>query len=85
MNKKLLISLAIIIFVGIGVFLIFGKSGDLVSPKIPLLINKSNPSPIPEGTPAPPNAPKSFQYDSSTDLEAELEKVNSQVLDSDFE
>ena len=32
-----------------------------------------------------PNAPKTFNFDNSTDLEAELEKVNPQILDSDFE
>ncbi len=37
-------------------------------------------------TPAPtPNSPKTFNFDSTTDLKVELEKVNPQVLDSDFE
>ena len=40
-------------------------------------------SPIP--TPLPPQAPKTFKFDSQTDLKAELEKVNPQILDSDFE
>lgn len=42
----------------------------------------------PTQTPTPvstPNAPKTFQFDSSADLKMELEKVNPQVLDSDFE
>jgi len=39
------------------------------------------PTPVPATT---PNAPKTFQFDSSTDLKAELEKVNPQILDSDF-
>ena len=34
---------------------------------------------------ASPNAPKTFQFDSSTDLKQELEKVNPQILDSDFQ
>ena len=42
--------------------------------------------PTPISTPVPtPNAPKTFNFNSSTDLKAELEKVNPQVLDSDFE
>ena len=44
---------------------------------------KSSPSPSP--TLAQPDVPKTFQFDSSTDLGAELKKVNPQVLDSDFE
>lgn len=40
----------------------------------------------PSPTPAPTsNTPKTFQFDSSTDLKGELEKINPQVLDSDFE
>ena len=36
--------------------------------------------------PAPeiPRAPKAVQYDSSTDLEKELESINPQILESDF-
>ena len=36
-------------------------------------------------TPVPPNAPKTFKFDSSTDLKVELEKINPQILDSDFQ
>ncbi|OGE25001.1 hypothetical protein A3C26_01175 [Candidatus Daviesbacteria bacterium RIFCSPHIGHO2_02_FULL_39_12] len=39
-------------------------------------------SPTPLATPA---APKTFQFDRNTDLRLELENVNPQVLDSDFE
>ncbi len=45
-------------------------------------LSTSTPTPMPL---ASPNAPKTFQFDSSTDLKAELEKVNPQILDSDFE
>lgn len=44
--------------------------------------SQSTPTPTPVAT---PNAPKTFQFDSLTDLKKELEKVNPQVLDSDFE
>lgn len=39
-------------------------------------------SPSPSLTPSP--TPKTFQFDASTDLNQELDKVNPQVLDSDF-
>lgn len=55
------------------------KVGNLISP------NHSTPSKAPSPSPAPPQAPKTFQFGSSTDLEAELKKINPQVLDSDFE
>lgn len=34
---------------------------------------------------ATPNAPKQYNFDSSTDLKMELESINPQILDSDFE
>lgn len=43
----------------------------------------SSPNPIPTPTPGP--RPKTFIFDSSTDLKKELESINPQVLDSDFE
>ena len=52
------------------------KSENLVNPQIP----------APSETPSPtPDVPKTFKFDSLTDLKAELEKVDPQVLDSDFE
>lgn len=39
--------------------------------------------PSPTSTPAP--TPKTFKFDSSTDLKKELESISPQVLDSDFE
>lgn len=72
MSKKTI--LLIIIIIGMFWFILnSSKTKDLV-----------NPTAVPTSTPALPQAPKTFQFDSSTDLEAELEKVNPQVLDSDF-
>ena len=34
---------------------------------------------------ASPESPKTFKFDETTDLKAELEKVTPKVLDSDFE
>lgn len=36
-------------------------------------------------TPTPAATPKQYQFDASSDLKKELESVNPQVLDSDFE
>ena len=36
-------------------------------------------------TPASPNSPKEIRYDGATDLKQELDSVDPQVLDSDFE
>ena len=50
------------------------KTDNPISP-----ILKISPSPIPK------SSPKEYKYDSSTDLEAELDLINPQILDSDFE
>ncbi len=36
-------------------------------------------------TPTPGPRPKVFKYDAATDLKQELEKINPQIYDSDFE
>lgn len=46
-----------------------------------LTTSSSNLAPSPTAEPKP----KTFQFDSSTDLEKELEKIDPKVLDSDFE
>lgn len=46
-------------------------------------ISKKNIIASPTPTPAP--TPKQFKFDSSTDLEKELESINPQVSESDFE
>ncbi|OGE32908.1 hypothetical protein A3C59_01750 [Candidatus Daviesbacteria bacterium RIFCSPHIGHO2_02_FULL_36_13] len=83
MTKKVWIFLIIIIIVGIWFFSLRNNSGDLTSSG--LLRPSTKSTPAPEATSGVPVAPKTFQYDSSTDLEAELDKVNPEVLDSDFE
>ena len=74
MIKKISIIAAITIVGIMWLGLNGNKAKNFVNPQIP----------APSETPAPPQAPKTFQFDSSTDLKAELEKVNPQVLDSDF-
>jgi hypothetical protein len=85
MRKSLII--VILLFVGLGfIFWALGgvknKSG-LVSPG---LIGKLKNSPPPAGGPSPSPSPNisTYQFDSSTDLEKELDSVNPKVLDSDF-
>lgn len=56
----------------------------LVSPGFPLGVANQKSTPLPSFTPNV-SVPKEFRFDSSTDLKAELEKVNPEVLDSDFE
>lgn len=82
MSKKTLILLAIIV-VGVGWFLLSrNRENKIVSP-VGLIPSSSKSTPTP--TSAPPNAPKTFKFDSSTDLKQELDSINPQVLDSDFE
>lgn len=72
MNKKILmIIILLIIFLGIR----FGVRGNL---------EISKPT-IPTPILTVPQAPKTFKFDRSTDLKLELEKINPEVLDSDFE
>ena len=84
--KKIALLLATIIFISLLVLKIFewpplGWKGNLINPmgRKDMFFN-TKPTPV-----ASPNAPKTFNFDSSTDLKQELEKVNPQVLDSDFE
>lgn len=80
MSKKKILIIATIIIVGIlALGLSSRTSKELVNPKVP--VPAETPSPVT----TPPAVPKTFHFDSSTDLEAEWEKVNPQVLDSDFE
>lgn len=78
----------IVIFTGLVIGAIFvltplGWKADLISPmgqKEDKAAAASSSEPV-----AQPVAPKTFNFDSTTDLKEELEKVNPQVLDSDFE
>lgn len=86
--RRILPTIVAILILGI-IFLVIiknvsNKDGGLVAPTFIQQITSQQSSPSPTAVPTP-NAPKTFQFDSSTDLKAELEKVNPQVLDSDFE
>lgn len=82
-NKILTIVLVLLLVatVWVVVKLAGGKGGSLVSPGV-----KKTDSSLTTVTPAPTNnAPKEIRYGSNTNLKQELDAVNPQVLDSDFE
>lgn len=79
MNKKITIFGLITVALVLG-FLVFRLTPGWW--QIKTLVSPGTPSPTPLSI---PNAPKTFQFDSSTDLKTELEKVDPEVLDSDFE
>lgn len=59
---------------------LWGRKSYLVSP----ISEKENIEVI--STPAPTSTvPQTFKFDANTNLKEELEKINPQVLDSDFE
>lgn len=71
-----------LIVLGSLLYIIFNKenTGPLLNPVIETaLSNKVSPSPTPTPTPI------EFNYDKSTDLQKELEKVGPEVSDIDFE
>lgn len=82
MKKPSILTIILILLLG-AIILIFTPSrwkSNLISPmgQKPQVMTVS-PTPMPT-----PNQPKTFKFDRSTDLKAELDKINPQVLDSDF-
>ncbi len=82
--KKL--AIGSIIFMGLIILIIFlspppGWKANLVNPISRVRgVTSTNPS----ATPTSPNAPKTYKFDSTTDLKKELDSINPQVLDSNF-
>ena len=82
--KKLLI-LVFIISISLVLLKIFvltpqGWKADLISP-----MGQTKEEIVSNPTPSPSQLPKQFNFDRSTDLEKELDSVNPEVLDSDFD
>lgn len=71
MIKKIVL-VGVILIILFSIFLFRNKKEPMVSPAV---------APLPS---AEINQPKEIKYDGSTDLKKELESVNPQVLDSDF-
>lgn len=87
MNKgKIFLIILLILLGATGVFLVIGKKDlVLVSPMIyPIFKQNSDTSSSPMPSAPVSNTPKVIKYDSSTNLEQELETINPQVLDEDF-
>ncbi len=82
-SKKILLIISLTVLTTIVVFFVIGKKSlPLISPVFKQNLNK-------QSTSAPStssyNPPKEIKYDSSTDLIKELETVDPQVLDEDFQ
>lgn len=84
MKKKILFVIMLTILYAIAYVFVTSKKEGLVGPKLIQQITRQQVAPTPASV-ITPDAPKTFKFDSSTDLKVELEKVNPQVLDSDFE
>ena len=77
-KNKLVTAVLVLFLIGIIWWVISGKKqSNLIAPGLQQDPQVSIPSPSP--------SLKTFQFDSSTDLKQELEKVDSAVYDSDFE
>lgn len=87
MKSKIIVAVCItiiVLIVGIFVLTPRGWQVNLVSPGLNPLRFGQKTEPIPSPSPNI-KAPKEFKFDESTDLKVELEKINPQVLDSDFQ
>ena len=85
--KKLLVILALIIIAVVIYLTIVNNlsNGRLVAPIVsPWSVQTKSESRDNQAINAPAS-PKTFKFDSNTDLNAELEKIDPKVLDSDFE
>ena len=85
-NKIFIVVLFSIILVAVVfIFAPRGWKANLVSPGFnPLGVSGQKTDPTPSSSPNI-KAPKEFKFDATTDLKTELEKVNPEVLDNDFE
>lgn len=89
MSRKKLVIAVIVLFLGVFIWIVSqgmrSKGGSLISPGAGKVVGSG----VSQSTPAPQvsayNVPKDIKYDSTTDLKKELDSVNPQVLDSDFE
>lgn len=82
MNKKIILAIILIILFTIGYLLINNndkKNDRLLNPNYKKVESSVLPTIIPSPT------PKTFKFYRNTDLKKELESINPEVLDSDFE
>lgn len=87
MNKNKIVTAVLILLLIVVVLLtikfVFHGNGNNSSLLSPLVKKVTQPAFSPKPTPTP-NVPQTINFDSSTDLKKELDNVNPQVLDSDF-
>lgn len=82
MKKIFLFVIIFISLIGLKILILtpLGWTGNLINP-----MGQKSQSLDTISTPVPtPNTPKTFRFDSSTDLKKELDSINPQILDSDF-
>lgn len=88
MNKqKRIIIGGFLVIALFGAVLLFSKSdGKLISPqKFSDMVSEAAPAPTPSLPDVPAyNPPPEIKYDSTTNLQSELESINPQILDNDF-
>lgn len=83
MKSKWWVILTVALLMAVIIFFVRSKtSSTLVSSSFTKTTTQEVATEVPNAT---PNAPKTYNFDSSTDLKQELDSINPQVLDSDFE
>lgn len=87
MKSKLLTIFLLLVFIGVFLFLgklIFLRSapGQLISSKLTTQVPFIE---QPTSTPTPTPTPIIFHFDKSTNLKSELETINPEVQDNDFD
>ena len=81
MKIKITFFILVVIIIIVGLFILLPREdGKLVAPGF-ISSNKKTEVVMPSPSPTV----KTFEFDSTTDLNLELEKVDPEVLDSDFE
>lgn len=87
MNKSIIFIIIIIIIIIAGIFVSSNKipDGKLIGPNFQSILRGPVKTPVPQQTPILSPTPRTFNFDSSTDLRGELETINPQVLESDFD
>lgn len=88
-KSRILIIIAVLFLVVVLLAVIKYSSagkGILISPGVRKIFGNPAITPAPIPTPIPPSyqPPKEIQYNSGTDLNQELESIDPQVLDEDF-
>lgn len=80
MKTKIIIAITITVVGFMGIKLATKQDGNMATPKFSEVLNSQISS-----TPIPTPTIKQFKFDSATDLKKELDSINPEVLDSDFQ